>query len=182
VLRPIILSLKSPTKYFTFFPEEELTTVKIGRSLRCEFSVPLEDLSREHCLLEIIDGEYFLTDLNSSNGVWVNQVRITPDKKTKITPSSHILLANIYTLSINPTEIISKSETATTKKVDREIDTISFELEYPIDKKKKIKKAPERETEEKEEKQPSVSREMVIMFLGFLGITIYLLYEFVLAN
>ncbi len=181
MLIPIRLSLKSPTKYFTFFPEEELTTVKIGRSLRCEFSVPLEDLSREHCLLEIIDGEYFLTDLNSSNGVWVNQVRITPDKKTKITPSSHILLANIYTLSINPTEIISKSETATTKKVDREIDTVSFQLDYPLDKKKRIKKALEKVTEE-EEKQTSVSREMLIMFLGFLGIMIYLLYEFVLGN
>jgi pSer/pThr/pTyr-binding forkhead associated (FHA) protein len=182
VLGPIRLSLKSSTKYFTYFPEEEISSVKIGRSLRCEFSVPLEDLSREHCLFEIIDGEYFLTDLKSSNGVWVNQVRIGPDKKTKVTPSSLIVLANIYTLTINPTEIISKSETATTKNVDREIDTVSFQLDYPVDKKKKIKKAPEIVAEEAVEKKPSVSREMVIMFLGFLGICIYLLYEFASGN
>lgn len=185
MLRQIRLSLKSPTKYFTFFPEEDLTSVKIGRSLRCEFSVPLEDLSREHCILEILNGEYYLTDLKSKNGVYVDQVRIAPDQKTKVTPTSLIVLANIYTLSINPTEILSKSESAITKKVDREIETMSFQLEYPPEKNKalsKQKKETKKAINGPEENNTTPNREMIVMALGFIGITIYLLYEFVLSN
>jgi pSer/pThr/pTyr-binding forkhead associated (FHA) protein len=149
--------------------------------LKCEFSVPLEDLSREHCLLELIDGDFYITDLNSSNGVWVDRERILPDERIKITPSSVVVLSNIYTLTINPTEIKSKLETNSNRKIDREIDTVSFQLDYPTDKKKKSKKI-NTSLGKSEEKSFSRKREITLMVLGFLAVVIYLVFEFILNN
>ena len=178
----IRLSLKSPTKYYTFSPEGvSSSSIKIGRSLKCEFSVPLEDLSREHCVLELIDGDFYITDLNSSNGIWVNRQRIVPNEKIKVDLSSVIVLSNIYTLTINPIEIRSKSETNSNRIIDREIDTVSFQLEYPADKKKKLTKTklPEKDSVEK---ATSNKREMIIMTLGFLVVAAYVMFEFVLQD
>ncbi len=177
----ISLSLKSPSKYYTFSSERNVSSIRIGRSLKCEFSVPLEDLSREHCLFELIDGDFYITDLNSSNGVWVDRERILPDERIKITPSSVVVLSNIYTLTINPTEIKSKLETNSNRKIDREIDTVSFQLDYPTDKKKKSKKI-NTSLGKSEEKSFSRKREITLMVLGFLAVVIYLVFEFILNN
>lgn len=181
---PIKLSLKSPSKHFSYSPDEEISSVKIGRSLKCEFSVPLEDLSREHCLINYSNGEYFITDLNSSNGVWVDRTRITPNQKIKVSSNSLIVLSNIYTLSINPSDTRKNSgTTATNNVVDRELDTISFQLDYPLDKSKKknIKKIVPQGSITDEDK-PSKKKEMIIMSLAFLLISIYLIFEFVLTE
>ena len=177
----IRLSLKSPTKYYTFSSEGDSSSIKIGRSLKCEFTVPLEDLSREHCLLELIDGDFYITDLNSSNGVWVDRERIVPNERIKIALSNVIVLSNIYTLTINPIEIRSKSETNSNRNIDREIDTVSFQLDYPDDKKKKLKKS-NTPSIESDEKGASRRREILIMTLGFLAVVIYVVFEFVLQE
>ncbi len=177
----IRLSLKSPSKYYSFSSEEDSTSIKIGRSLKCEFSIPLEDLSREHCLLELIDGDFYITDLNSSNGVWVDRERIVPNERIKIALSSVLVLSNIYTLTINPTEMKSKTDTNTSRKIDREIDTVSFQLDYPVDKKKKLKKT-EKSSIESEEKVTSKKRDILIMVLGFLAVVTYVVFEFVLQE
>ncbi len=177
----IRLSLKSPSKYYTFSSEGDSSSIKIGRSLKCEFSVPLEDLSREHCLLELIDGDFYITDLDSSNGVWVDRERIVTNERIKIALSNVIVLSNIYTLTINPTEIRSKSETNSNRKIDRQIDTVSFQLDYPDDKKKKLTKKilPEKDSIEK---ATSKKKEMIIMTLGFLAVATYVVFEFVLQE
>lgn len=51
-------------------------TFKIGRSSSCRVTVESEGFSREHALIELIDGKLFITDLDSKNGVMINHVRI----------------------------------------------------------------------------------------------------------
>lgn len=53
-------------------------TFSIGRSESCRVSLDSEHFSREHCLIELIDGTVYLTDLGSKNGVFINHVRIPP--------------------------------------------------------------------------------------------------------
>lgn len=53
----------------------------IGRSSKCDVVIPHEGMSRQHCQIEIINGEYFVTDLGSTNGVLIDNERIEPHQK-----------------------------------------------------------------------------------------------------
>src|SRR4051812_26982423 len=102
------LTLTSPTESFTHHSSE--ISVRIGRSQKCEFNIPREDLSREHCLFEVVNNEYFVTDLGSKNGITVDRIRIDPNVRTKITNESAVVLSGLYTLKINAFEIKSKMD------------------------------------------------------------------------
>lgn len=58
-----------------------MKVVSIGRSKSSDFTVTDDSLSRIHCLIEINNGEFFITDLNSSNGVYLDNLRILPNKR-----------------------------------------------------------------------------------------------------
>ncbi len=38
-------------------------TFTLGRSEKCRICIPSEHFSREHCLIELVDGKVFVTDL-----------------------------------------------------------------------------------------------------------------------
>jgi pSer/pThr/pTyr-binding forkhead associated (FHA) protein len=52
----------------------------IGRSNRSDLVIPHEGMSRQHCKIEVKDGEVFITDLGSINGVFIDGQRIPPNK------------------------------------------------------------------------------------------------------
>lgn len=54
----------------------------IGRSNTCDLVLQLEGVSRQHCQIDIEEGNYFVTDLGSTNGVLINGEKIIPHKKT----------------------------------------------------------------------------------------------------
>ncbi|MFP2963560.1 FHA domain-containing protein [Myxococcus sp. 1LA] len=49
----------------------------IGRGPRCSLVVRSERVSREHAVVTRVGDEVFIEDLNSSNGTWLNNERIT---------------------------------------------------------------------------------------------------------
>lgn len=71
------------------------TAVVIGRSNKADFVVPDESLSRIHCLVEIENGNFFITDLKSANGVFLDGNRISPDQKTLFTTFMQITVGMI---------------------------------------------------------------------------------------
>jgi hypothetical protein len=50
----------------------------IGRAARCDFTVLEESISRRHCKVELRGGEFYITDLNSGNGVYIDGSKIEP--------------------------------------------------------------------------------------------------------
>lgn len=52
-------------------------------------------VSRAHCKLTISDGELFVTDLNSSNGTFVNEMRLASGRSQKLPVGSRLRLANV---------------------------------------------------------------------------------------
>lgn len=50
--------------------------VVIGRKSDCHISLPLHGVSREHAKIIFRNEEYYIEDLNSTNGTFVNTIRI----------------------------------------------------------------------------------------------------------
>lgn len=76
--------VKGPAPLEVFVQWEQGTPVAvsterftIGRGPRCSLVVKSERVSREHAVVTRVGDEVFIEDLNSSNGTWFNNERIT---------------------------------------------------------------------------------------------------------
>jgi len=173
------LTLTSPTESFTHHSSEN--SVRIGRSQKCEFNIPREDLSREHCLFEVVDNEYFVTDLGSKNGITIDRIRIDQNVRTKITNDSVVVFSNLYTLKINGFEVKSKMDmiataAAAAKKASPDVQTVSFALDFDHTTEKKVsipKRAPRRSREIAAEPQNYETVKMALGFAVIVGFVIY---------
>ncbi len=55
--------------------------VTIGRSKSCTIVAPYDGISRNHCQINFENGEIFVTDLGSTNGVFIDGTKIEPNVK-----------------------------------------------------------------------------------------------------
>ena len=55
--------------------------IVIGRGSECNLRVSAPQVSRRHCFLRISEGQVSVTDLESSNGTWLDGQRIVPGKR-----------------------------------------------------------------------------------------------------
>ncbi len=62
--------------------QTDKTSVVIGRSSKCDIVISHESMSRQHCRIDFSDGGYFVTDLGSSNGVFIDDTKIEPNTPT----------------------------------------------------------------------------------------------------
>jgi pSer/pThr/pTyr-binding forkhead associated (FHA) protein len=75
-------------------------SISIGRASSNDLVVPLEELSRRHCIITFVGQDAYITDLNSKNGVFINGHRIAAGQQTFINPINTIKLANQFPLAI----------------------------------------------------------------------------------
>lgn len=92
----------------------EKSSFTVGRSSKCDVVIPNEGLSREHCLIEIDEGEIFITDFGSANGVLIDDQKIPANQRTSYNPS--------FTLSLGSIEVV---------KFDVEAPKDAIELDFP---------------------------------------------------
>lgn len=185
------------TPFETFVHATSKQAITIGRSLKCDFNVPKEDLSREHCLVEIDNNEIYITDLGSKNGITINRARISPNKRYPFSNDIEVLLSNKYLLKLNPVgleiksklDLVGSEEHGGHSAAIATAETVTIELEAEkrnenifaknrpptsIPTKHLIKKARE------EKKEPLVSPEAIKMLVGFIliaGVFLYLMIE-----
>jgi hypothetical protein len=55
-------------------------TMIVGRSRTCDVVIPSAKVSRQHASISRVDGELFIEDLGSANGVWFNGEKVTRSK------------------------------------------------------------------------------------------------------
>ena len=77
----------------------DVSKLIIGRSEQCDFSLPLlNDLSRQHAKLEILDGRWHISDLGSKFGTFVNDVRI--EQPTVVLPADIVRLGGHVNIEV----------------------------------------------------------------------------------
>jgi len=72
------------------------TVIKIGSASDNGIIKKAEDVSQHHALLKISDKEVIIEDLDSTNGTFVNGIRI---KQAILGPKDRVVLANKYDIS-----------------------------------------------------------------------------------
>lgn len=70
---------------------------KIGRKLDNHFVIQDPLISRNHAIIEVRNGKYFLVDLNSTGGTFLNNKKIS---ETRLMSGDTILLANVPLLFV----------------------------------------------------------------------------------
>lgn len=72
------------------------TPYLLGRSKRnVDFTISSGNVSRKHCMIEYIDGDFYLSDLGSSNGTYVNGIKLMEDEKKKLVAEDKIKLGDV---------------------------------------------------------------------------------------
>jgi pSer/pThr/pTyr-binding forkhead associated (FHA) protein len=66
--------------------------ITIGRDRQNAISLDDTLVSRRHALIQKIGNDFFIEDLGSTNGTYVNKKRIPPDKYVRLKPTDSILI------------------------------------------------------------------------------------------
>ena len=53
-----------------------IRSFQIGRASQCDIQILEDDVSRRHASIDLRNGQWWITDLASSNGVWINGQRV----------------------------------------------------------------------------------------------------------
>ncbi len=74
--------------------------VTIGRSKNCTIVANYEGISRNHCEIDFENGEIFVTDLASTNGVFIDGTKIEPNIKTQYQTYLTLSVGSIQSITI----------------------------------------------------------------------------------
>jgi len=72
-----------------------VSEITIGRSQDNHIVIDDSLTSRYHAVFQKIKEDYFIKDLGSSNGTFVNGMKVTQDKYAKVNPGDKILVGRI---------------------------------------------------------------------------------------
>ena len=74
---------------------ELVAQITIGREYDNDVVVDNKLASRHHAIIQKIKNAYFLKDTNSTNGTYLNDVRIPSDKYVKLNAGDKITIGNM---------------------------------------------------------------------------------------
>mmetsp|Transcript_44400 Transcript_44400/g.74033 ORF Transcript_44400/g.74033 Transcript_44400/m.74033 type:complete len:167 (-) Transcript_44400:161-661(-) len=78
--------------------EIELTgaEVTVGRDAPAEIVIPIPTVSGNHCQIAMVDDEFYIMDLSSTNGTFVNGKQLTPAKPEKLLVGSELIFGDEF--------------------------------------------------------------------------------------
>lgn len=80
-------------------------TLRVGRRESCDIVLRFANVSAYHCMLQIEEGYWFVSDLKSRNGIKVNGNRINADSRKRLDPGDVISVAkHEYEVNYSPAD------------------------------------------------------------------------------
>jgi pSer/pThr/pTyr-binding forkhead associated (FHA) protein len=185
-MKAVVSYINSPTKDVF---ETSGNKIIFGRSPNANISIKREEMSRYHFQIEIENGDCFITDLNSSNGVYINGEKIPSDQKIPYSLIFPIEIAQHISITLYLKEedenhtplnspVITKNSSSYSEKKNKEPLTKTKTLQVPelqlssAPQKKLFKKALNPKEAQKNKKQSSP--QLILLILVVLAIPIYI--------
>lgn len=89
----------------------------VGRAPNCDIVLDDKFASRQHAMIDRLDGQYLVRDIGSKNGISVNQYRLSRDESVALTDGAVVTFANTRFRFEDPAATMTnlsleKSETA----------------------------------------------------------------------
>lgn len=88
------------------------STVIVGRSPKADLVISHDGVSRQHCKIEYTpEKSFYITDLDSSNGVFINGDRIPPNTRREVKPDVQLAIGELQCeLSVNKLVVTEDSK------------------------------------------------------------------------
>lgn len=163
------------------------TSASVGRSPNCDLVISHDSISRQHCQIELINGEYFITDTGSSNGTAIDGKKLEPHVRTKYLSSQQLKLGplecevgdtlpeeEIQKKIVKKTEKGNETSTMRIGRIDLNKPAVSPELAQRV-KPKGPRNPITDEIQNSDVEVVESKRLYVLLFVLVLGILIYLL-------
>lgn len=104
-------------------------SVVVGRGVTCDVPLPYEGFSRRHAQIDVVNGEVFVTDLGSTNGVLVDGERIVPGAKKQIHSYLNLQIGPAHQVEVNldddheaaPIPVVKKNADITRSRTDLKV-------------------------------------------------------------
>jgi hypothetical protein len=81
------------------------TSVVVGRGSACDVVLKIDGLSRQHCRIDLDrDGNFIITDLGSTNGVFIDNVRLEPNTPTMYSPYLSLAIGSVPQVTLEAPE------------------------------------------------------------------------------
>jgi pSer/pThr/pTyr-binding forkhead associated (FHA) protein len=75
--------------------ETPKSTVLVGRSSNNDLVIPHDSVSRSHCCIDFQKGLFYITDLGSSNGTFIDGEKLSPNIRTKFPKNSQLTIGRL---------------------------------------------------------------------------------------
>ncbi len=166
----------STTEIISFFEK----SIIVGRGREADLKISTNSISRKHLRIEVEKGDVFITDLNSANGVFINDERVEPGVKVQFTTYFPVVMGPNITMSILSEEdprqsgamtgsvsrATMQSENKTGEKTQQ--TQIMKDLAMPLTRKEQLKAEKEKEKNKKQSNLPSVIIMAILAAAGYL--------------
>ncbi len=155
------------------------SSLLIGRSNDCDVVLPFEGFSRKHCQIDIEDGEIYLTDLKSANGVIVGGEKIIPEKKTAYKTFLSLQMGSAISVTISLEEatagVAPHLATSPRPQVSQDDSTRMSKRAVSDHTKPHLQRRPEKKTVDKTEAENK--KFMGLVFVVILAVAGYYFYS-----
>lgn len=122
-LFPALVVLGTPPMVISFGIDQP---VQIGRSKKCSLRLDSPDISAEHARIGFESGEFWVEDLGSTHGTFIDQQQVSG--RVSVQPGTPIMLGREITIY----GVTSEAQTQSVMKTDgRELAPSSIEQQYP---------------------------------------------------
>lgn len=149
-------------------------TFTVGRSPQCDVVIPHEGMSRKHCQITYKDGDLYIEDLGSVNGVLIDGKKIEPNTPTKFQIFLNVTFGAVQSLKIeldDVTKITTMPGSVAATTASHSSGTVTKQLS--LEKTGKIKKqtrsdssAPKKIEKEEEKKSKSMMILILVLLIG----------------
>ncbi|KAF0889089.1 hypothetical protein E2562_021141 [Oryza meyeriana var. granulata] len=112
---------------FQITSEEALTVGRIPE--QADIVLPVATVSGTHAQLEKKDGSLMVTDLDSTNGTYINERRLTPGFPTPIDPGSLLIFGDIHLAMFRVRKMVVDVPNDDTNGAEKQAETVQVSAE-----------------------------------------------------